>query len=41
MKIKVDLIKLDEETAEGGKVRACYFINERETTGKIADSIIA
>ena len=43
MKIKIDLIKLDEETAEGGKVRACYFINERETTEgeKLARDILA
>ena len=43
MKIKIDLIKLDEETAKGGKVAACYFINERETTEgeKLARDIIA
>ena len=43
MKIKIDLIKLDEETAKGGNVRACYFINERETTEgeKLARDLLA
>ena len=43
MKIKIDLVKLDEETANGGKVRACYFSNERETTEgeKLARDILA
>ena len=43
MRIKIDLVKLNEETAKGGKVAACYFINERETTEgeKLARDVLA
>jgi len=43
MQIKIDLIKLDKETAKGGKVAACYFISERETAEgeKLARDILA
>lgn len=43
MKININLIRLDEETAKGGKVAACYFINERETTEgeKLARDVLA
>lgn len=43
MQIKINLTKLDEETAKGGKVAACYFISERETTEgeKLARDVLA
>lgn len=43
MKIKIDLIKLDEEIAKESKVAACYYINERESTEgeKLARDILA
>ena len=43
MYIKIDLVKLDKETAKAGRVAACYYISERETTEgeKLARDILA